>query len=101
MQALANVATSHDGRHRPPLMRGQPLVADEHRAKGRGNAAWNKEGAKALLLIRSASCAVPSQKIATWSAEEAGGLSQKPAAPPKEVPTEKSRRLGAPLPHLW
>ena len=49
------------------------MVAGEHRVKGRGNAVWNKEGAQALLPIRSAPCAVPSQKIATWSAERASG----------------------------
>ena len=75
------------------------MVADEHRVKGRRKVAWSKEGALALLLIRSASCAVPSQKIATWSAEEAGGLRRSPRHL-REVPTEKSRRLGAPLPHL-
>ena len=35
-------------------------MAGEHRVKGRGNAAWNKEGAQALLPIRSAPCAVTS-----------------------------------------
>ena len=87
MQALANVATSHDGRHRPPLMRGPPSVADEHRVKGRRKVAWNKEGALALLLIRSASCAVPSQKIATWSAEKAR-VPQGTLASPQGAPTD-------------
>ena len=73
------------------------MVADEHRVKGRRKVAWSKEGALALLLIRSASCAVPSQKIATWSAGRASGL-RKARGRLQKAP-RFLRRLGAPLPH--
>ena len=80
MQALANVATSHDAVPSSVPMRGRLEWQESAWWTGCGNAAPANSPVAGCFRTEV------SQKIAAWSAERASGLSHKPAGTSRKVP---------------